>query len=280
MNAREGFVEVQGHRLAYLAVNEHLARADEPAVVFIHGVLASVNFWRACVPPAYRDGKAWFALSLPAHHPSSVPAGFHAAQVDAASFDRLLRGALQALLADRAVVVVGHSTGGFCALNLAIHRAPMVTGVVSVAGFHRGRWGGAEGLLLRLAGLGRWTKPLFVAAILLARSSGLVRRLFASLLTHDRRAFRANPMSRQMLDHIAPNTRRQDPTALFELFRGIARLEIGPQLQHIAVPCTLIAGSHDPVVGAAQTQRIASAVPGARLVVLPGVGHLPFLEAT
>jgi hypothetical protein len=46
MKAREGFVEVEGHRLAYLAVNEHLARADEPAVVFIHGVLASVNFHR------------------------------------------------------------------------------------------------------------------------------------------------------------------------------------------------------------------------------------------
>ena len=37
MKIRQGFVEVEGHRLAYLAVNEHLARADEPAVVFIHG---------------------------------------------------------------------------------------------------------------------------------------------------------------------------------------------------------------------------------------------------
>jgi hypothetical protein len=28
MKVREGFAEAEGHRLAYLAVNEHLARED------------------------------------------------------------------------------------------------------------------------------------------------------------------------------------------------------------------------------------------------------------
>lgn len=279
MKAREGFVEVEGHRLAYLAVNEHLARADEPAVVFIHGVLASVNFWRDCVPPAFRDRRAWFALSLPAHHPSTVPPGFHASQVDGEFFYRLVSGALQALVAERKAIVVGHSTGGFCALNLAIHRAPMVTGIVSVAGFHQGNWGSVEGMLLRLAGLGRWTKYLFAATISLARTSGLVQRVFASLLAHDRKAYRANPLSRRMLDNIAPNTRRQDPLALFELFNGISRLDIRQQLGQIAMPCYIIAGSHDPVVRAHQSLAIAGAVPGARLLVFPGVGHMPFIEA-
>lgn len=41
MNVREDFVESEGHRLGYLAVNEHLlAEDDRPVVVFIHGVLA------------------------------------------------------------------------------------------------------------------------------------------------------------------------------------------------------------------------------------------------
>lgn len=195
MKVREGFVEVEGHRLAFLAVNEHLARADEPAVVFIHGVMASVSFWRDCVPPAFRESRAWYALGLPAHHPSTVPADFHASQVDGQWFFRVMSGALQALLADRKAIVVGHSTGGFCALNLAIHHAPNVSGVVSVAGFHVGKWGSVEGQLLWLAGLGRWAKYPFLAIILLGRTSGFVQRMFASLLANDRRAYLANPSS-------------------------------------------------------------------------------------
>ena len=74
MDVREGFVDVEGHRLAYLAVNEHLARPAQPAVVFLHGVLASVHFWLDAVPPDVREHRAWYALSLPAHHPSTVPA--------------------------------------------------------------------------------------------------------------------------------------------------------------------------------------------------------------
>ncbi len=59
MKVKEGFVESEGHRLAYLSVNEHLADENEqPAIVFIHGVLASVNFWRDCVPPSFKEGRA------------------------------------------------------------------------------------------------------------------------------------------------------------------------------------------------------------------------------
>lgn len=279
MKVREGFVESEGHRLAFLAVNEHLARADEPAVVFIHGVLASVNCWRDWVPPSFREGRAWYALSLPAHHPSTVPADFHASQVDAPWFFRVMSGALQALVADRPVIVVGHSTGGFCALDLAIHQAPNLIGVVSVAGFHVGKWGGVEGHLLWLAGLGRWAKYPFVANILFARHSPFVQRQFASLLAHDRKAYLANPLGRRFLDNIGPNTRAQDPAALFELFNGISRLEIGPDLGRIAIPCYVLVGSHDAVVPASQTRVIADGVPGAKVVEFPDVGHLPFIES-
>lgn len=280
MNIREGFVEVEGHRLAYLAVNEHLARADEPAVVFIHGVLASVNCWRDAVPPSFRDGRAWYALSLPAHHPSTVPADFHASQVNAPWFFRVMSGALQALVADKPVIVVGHSTGGFCALNLAIHQAPNLIGIVSVAGFHVGKWGSIEGQLLWLAGLGRWAKYLFMANLLIARHSPFLQRQFASLLAHDRRAYLANPLSQRFLDNIEPNIRAQDSAAMFELFNGISRLEIRHELGRIAIPCHVMTGSHDPVVPASQSQVIAAAVPGAKIVEFSGVGHMLYIEAT
>ena len=280
MSAREGLVEIAGHRLAYLAVNEHLASPDEPAVVFIHGVLASIHFWHDALPADFRDNRAWYALSLPAHHPSTVPADFGAAQVDEAWFHRLMDGALAQLLNGRQAIVVGHSTGGFAALNLAVHRSPHVAGVVSVAGFHRGQWGGLEGALLKLAAQGRWGWPLFALNIAIARHSPFVQRIFAGLLAHDRKAFLRNPLSQRVLDNLRPDTRGQDAAALFNLFNGISRLEIGHRLGEIRVPCHIFAGTHDPVVPAAQSLLLAANVPGARTEVFRGVGHMPFMEST
>ena len=279
MKVREGFVEAEGHRLAYLAVNEHLARADEPAIVFIHGVLASVNFWRDCVPPGFKDDRAWYALSLPAHYPSTVPPDFSPGQVNRDWFFRIMNQALQALLVERKAIVVGHSTGGFSALNLAIHHAPNVLGIVSVAGFHRGQWGGVEGQLVRLAGLGNWAKSLFVANIRISQKSRLVRSIFASLLAYDSQVYRANPLSQRMLANIERDSLQQDPVALFTLFNGIGALDIADQLRQINIPCYIFAGACDPVVTAEQSLVLAGKIPNAKLVVFQHVGHMPFMES-
>lgn len=280
MKAREGFVESAGHHLGYLTVNEHLDDESRPAVVFIHGVLASVNFWRACLPPPFLQSRAWFALSLPAHHPSTVPTDFSLGEVDDAWFFRVMNGALEALLGSRPVIVVGHSTGGFCGLNLALHQAPSVVGVVSIAGFHSGDWGGVEGQLVKLAGLGAWARPLFALNIELARHSRFIQSVFSTLLANDKRAYRASPLSVQMLDAVRPNVCAQDADALFILFHGIRRLDVGPRLHEVRVPVYIFAGTHDPVVAASQALLLAGEVPNAHTVVLRGVGHMPFMEVT
>ncbi len=280
MEVKEGFVESRGHQLAYLAVNETLVSDKQPAIVFIHGVLASVNFWRDCIPPDIKENRTWYSLSLPAHHPSTVPTDFAPEQVNEQWFFEVMSGALKALLGERKAIIVGHSTGGFSALNLAIHRAPNVLGIVSVAGFHNGHWGGIEGLLVKLAGLGRWARPLFASKLRLAARSGLIQRVFASLLAHDRKAYRASPLSQCMIDNLSPNTRQQDPIALFPLFNGIGRLDIADQLHRIQLPCHIFAGTHDPVVPAEQSLLLAVRIPHASTVVFPNVGHMPFMEAT
>ncbi len=280
MKVRTGFVEVEGHRLAYLAVNEHLASAEQPALVFIHGVLVSINFWRGTLPANIRDNRAWYALSLPAHHPSTVPADFSSEHVDADWFFRLMNGALEQLLDGQKAIVVGHSTGGFCALNLAINQAPSVLGIVSIAGFHSGNWSGVEGMLVKLASLGRWAKPLFAMNLQIARRIPLVQRVFASLLACKPRTYLASPLSQRMLDNCGADMQQQDSTALFNLFNGISRLEIAERLHAITMPCHIFSGSHDPVVPTTQTLRIVGEVPRARPVEFNNVGHMPFMEDT
>lgn len=278
MKVKEGFVESAGHRLAYLSVNEHLAREEDPAIVFVHGVLASVKFWLDCVPPQFKESKAWYSLSLPAHHPSTVPQGFHIGEVDEAWFFHIMNDALQRLFGEKDVIVVGHSTGGFCALNLAIHQAPHVVGIISIAGFYRGKWGGVEGLLLKLAGLGKWARIPFAFNILISQSSHLVRRIFSGLLAHNRKAYWKNPLSQRMLENIEPDTMAQDPSALFTLLNGIASLEIADQLHHIDIPCYVFYGTDDPVVPSEQSLVLARDIPDAKAVVFDHVGHMPFIE--
>lgn len=279
MIVRESFVESAGHRLACLVVNEHLAKDDEPAIVFIHGVLASVNFWLDCVPASFRYDRAWYSLSLPAHFPSTVPADFSAQQVDADWFFRVMNGALKALLGDRKAIVIGHSTGGFSALNLAIHQAPNVAGIISIAGFHSGQWGGLEGRLVTLAGQGWWGKLLFTASIVVAQKSPLVRRVFATMLAYQRRTFWGSRRSQRMLSNIEDHVRRQDPNALHALFGGIGALEIADQLHRITVPCHLLVGTHDPVVPASQSLVLAGKIKHANTVVFRQTGHMLFMEA-
>jgi len=40
----------------------------------------------------------------------------------------------------------------------------------------------------------------------------------------------------------------------------------------------VIAGEQDQLMPRAEMEKIAASVPGARLEVIPGAGHLPFLE--
>jgi pimeloyl-ACP methyl ester carboxylesterase len=50
-------------------------------------------------------------------------------------------------------------------------------------------------------------------------------------------------------------------------------------LAGVRCPALVIVGEHDWICGPAWNRALADAIPGARLVVVPGVGHLPQYEA-
>jgi pimeloyl-ACP methyl ester carboxylesterase len=59
----------------------------------------------------------------------------------------------------------------------------------------------------------------------------------------------------------------------------MARIDSRPQLGEIAVPTLLVWGEKDGITSRAHHDEILEAIPGARLEVVPGVGHLPTVEA-
>ena len=58
----------------------------------------------------------------------------------------------------------------------------------------------------------------------------------------------------------------------------MARIDSRPQLGEIAVPTLLIWGEKDGITSRAHHDEIAEAIPGARLEVVTGAGHLPTVE--
>jgi pimeloyl-ACP methyl ester carboxylesterase len=49
----------------------------------------------------------------------------------------------------------------------------------------------------------------------------------------------------------------------------------GPKLREMRVPALVMCGDADPVLRTRASREAAAAIPGARLTILPGVGHMP-----
>ena len=87
---------------------------------------------------------------------------------------------------------------------------------------------------------------------------------------------------------------RPDPAAVAETRRligegtpaGVAAAQRGmaqrpdsfPTLARIACPTLVVCGAEDTLIPVAESERMVAAVKGARLVTVPGAGHLPAIE--
>lgn len=58
------------------------------------------------------------------------------------------------------------------------------------------------------------------------------------------------------------------------------RPDSNPQLAAIRVPVLVVHGDADQIIPVAEAQAMAAAIPGAKLVILPGAGHMVNLEAS
>jgi pimeloyl-ACP methyl ester carboxylesterase len=70
------------------------------------------------------------------------------------------------------------------------------------------------------------------------------------------------------------------PAGVAAASRGMAaRPDSVPTLPRITCPTLVVAGEEDQLMPFAELQRIAQTIPAARLVRIPGAGHMPNLEA-
>jgi pimeloyl-ACP methyl ester carboxylesterase len=264
-------VHVKGHKIVALPFNEE--KTNTP-VIFIHGVVANIRFWELVQPPILTDELCWYSLSLPGHFPATFPSGFRKEEFTADTVAEVLTGAIQELVGDRAVILAGHSTGGFAALAIAARTPGIAEGVISISGFARGQFTGGLGMLQWLARHGAIGQALFKFNLKNLTINRTVFRTSLSLYAADRQALNSWPLLARSLDANYPYAKQLDANAMLPYFNRLPDIDISTLLPRIAAPTLVLAGSEDPIVPPAQSRSIADRVPNSELLLLDGAGHL------
>jgi pimeloyl-ACP methyl ester carboxylesterase len=261
------FVEVEGCRLHYRDEGPQ----DEPArgtIVLLHG--ASSNLVESMLGLGWALSQSYRVLAFdrPGHGWSERKSGL--SEAEPARQAALIAEALRQL-GIRNAVIVGHSWSGTVVPHLALDHTD-VTGAILVLSGITSPWPGGyigwyRGLIDSWAG---WLllRTLAVPVLLMLRPwikkktfrpqpapPGIVRKGFIPLAFRPR-AYEAN---------------MQDFAVMYD-----AVLRQSVRYREIRLPVTVIAGDRDEIVWTdLHSLSFAREAPGAELILMPGIGHMP-----
>ena len=263
--AARGIV-VKGLRLA-TAMND-APPALKPRVPLV--VLPAAGFaWDDYRPILEHFGgeRRVFALDWPGFGASAKPSPADFAY-GAPAYADLLEPWLNALGATR-VVLLGNGIGGAAALHFALAHPERVLGLflVAPAGFV------PAGIARTLA------TRLFGVPALLERAAPLLANLALGPATAETRAILAARTSRRVAADRDSDGGGQAEAALWRSL-GQPDADLTGPARQVSTSAMLVRGALDPLFSAGDARRATASIGarGAVEVVLPGAGHLPFLQ--
>jgi pimeloyl-ACP methyl ester carboxylesterase len=241
-----------------------------PVLLLIHGMAGTSDNWRGVIEPLARAHTV-IAPDLPGHGESAPGGGDYSL----GSLATGLRDLLLALGHDRATLV-GHSLGGGIAMQFSYQFPEMVERLVLVSS---GGLGPEVSLILRAAALPG--ADLFIAA-----TAGLGQRA-GSALGRGLTAVGMRPSAdvAEVARGYASLSEPERRGAFLATLRSVVgtggqRVAAGDRLYLAdALPLLIVWGSRDPIIPVRHGEDAHQALPGSRLEIFDGIGHLPQLEA-
>jgi non-heme chloroperoxidase len=242
-----------------------LIAGDGPPVVFVHGYTATVAEWNFVWDKLVANGFRVIAVDQRGHGGSTLGSDGIGSEPMAGDVAAVLRH-----FDVRDGVLVGHSMGGFVTIRAMIDHpelAQRLRGLVLFA-----TWAGR---VLDGAPQNRVQIPLMQSGLLqvLLRS-----RTVSVLLGAAQCGAHPSPaMISVFIEGLKQHLDEHGP--LIPIVRAFSREDRYPRLGEIAVPTVVMIGSADRTTPPHHSRRMASGIPGARLVTVPEAGHLLNWEA-
>jgi pimeloyl-ACP methyl ester carboxylesterase len=238
-----------------------------PVLVLVHGFGASLHTWEPWVERLQANYRI-VSVDLPGHGLTRAPAGY---SFSAGSNAQLIDEVAERLNLRR-FTLVGHSMGGAVAVRYALRYPERLDALVLI---DAAAWPSAER---------KGRTPLAFQLLRNPIGRAILRhinpRLFAErgLVSayHDRAMVSQEVVDRYVDLARAPGHRallssernnRADPPLRVEDFASIAAAAL------------VMHGADDRIIPLEDSRALAAAIPNARLLVYPGVGHLPMEEA-
>jgi pimeloyl-ACP methyl ester carboxylesterase len=235
------YIEVNGEQLYYAEARSPDARLT---MVLVHGAGENHLIWPASL--RRMDEATIYALDLPGHGKSG---GKGCASIG--DYTAVLLGFLEALDINCAVIA-GHSMGGAIAQQFALSHPTRVKGLILVA----------TGARLRV-----------LPAIL----DGILTDTDATLDLVTRYAWGANA-PQQMVQLGRTQMAEADPHVVANDYAACNAFDVMDRVGQIAVPTLALGGTVDQMTPPKYLAYLAEKIPGARLAMIEGAGHMVMLE--
>ncbi|MEO1663418.1 MAG: alpha/beta hydrolase [Chloroflexota bacterium] len=272
---KQAIIDIDDHKMVALAFNQHL---DTVPLVFVHGFGASVNFWNGWQTDYVQQHCKWYSLSLPGHYPATFPSDFDPAEINADRLAEITTRALKKLVGNQRIILIGHSTGGFTALNVAMHAPQMVQAVASVAGFVQGTWTGSLGIFQRISRMGPVGRRVLWAVNRMSMVHIQVFSLIDDTYAHNVRAMNTHPDYMTSLPHFYADAKVDNVAALTQWLDHVQNIDISAGLGTISAPALVMVGQQDPIVPPQQAHIIHRGIPHSELIEYPDTGHMMMFE--
>jgi 3-oxoadipate enol-lactonase len=254
------YVRTRLGRLFYEERGER-RRAGDPAIVLLHGLLYDGGMWRGQVEPLAAFGRV-LVFDGPGHGKSEPPPRFMLEEHADAVFD-----ALGDLGVERAVIV-GLSWGGMTGMRLALQHPKNVAALALLDTTAQ-----AEPLKEKIKNR---------AFIAMHRRIGMPYGLFLREIAPKMFAPRTLVERPDLALQSYRRTMGFDRTGLSRaaLAVSVKRHSIVEKLDRITAPTLVMCGREDQATTLDKSEEIAARIPGSKLVVLDGLGHMSPLEDT
>jgi pimeloyl-ACP methyl ester carboxylesterase len=231
---------------------------DGPALVFLHGLGGALSTWQVVLGDLV-EGHRIAAIDLPGHGLSDKSAE---ADYSVSGLASALAEAMEQLGIEKPVLV-GHSLGAAIALSIAANAPDRVSGVVAIDAAGLGTEISAELTALMSGPAGTET------------ARGLLRIFY-----EDQRLVADRAVQDMAQMQTAEGAWPAHQAVAIAAFAGDRQLPAARvDSSGISVPVYLIWGERDRVLPVGHAIAALSAFPDASLTVLPGIGHVPQVEA-